>query len=82
MVDAPTGRRSVPSRIRFLIRATAIPGGSIPECSKNVLSSAEMKASITRRGMAETGTKTRFSVANSASSLPSPAWMRLTMGGS
>ena len=56
----PTGRRSVPACMIFLTSAAAIPGRSIPGCSKKVLSSAERKASITRRGTAVTGTKTRF----------------------
>ncbi len=37
---------------------------------------------MTRRGIASMGTKTRFSVAYSASSRPSPACTRVTVGGS
>ena len=37
---------------------------------------------MTRGGIASIGTKTRRSVANSASSRPSPAWTRVMIGGS
>ena len=52
IVDAPTGRRFAPIRVRSVNAARAIASGSTPRCDQKFWSSADRNACFTRSGIA------------------------------